>query len=112
MPSELGPIGPTIPWNPGQEEYLRIRRTPEEGNIDAAEVYLDIQISGEEIPDLFGTVYIDLQVLGGECFSSFSGDFLGEGEAYLEWSGVDTLEWSSTDNLEWSSGTISSEAHC
>lgn len=83
MPSELGPIGPTIPWNPGQEEYLRVISV-DQGSIDTLTVYLNISITTEDIYD-------------PGCL------ILGEGEAQLRWAAGDQqLRWLGYDaNLRW-----------
>lgn len=91
--------------------------------VDAATVYLNLEAlvteeypvvplrltpSGTEGTDRLdsATVPLTFSVLGGECYSTFMADFLGEGEATLEWSGIDNLEWSSEENLEWSEGEV------
>lgn len=114
----VGP-GPGLPEalsSDDAEVYIlfTITATEQFPTSDDAVVLVDVGVTSL---DAYGTtdaatVLIDLQVQGGECFSSFSGDFLGEGEATMEWSGTDRLEWASTDNLEWSPGLVSSEAHC
>ena len=59
------------------------------------------------------TVYLELSVVGGECYSTFAGELLGEGDAILEWSAEDFLQWSADDNLEWSEGEVEViGAHC
>jgi hypothetical protein len=49
-------------------------------------VPLDIEASGVETKEAAdaATVYIDIRNTGGECFSSFSSLYLGEGEAFTE----------------------------
>lgn len=75
---------------------------------DAGTVYLDLQPSGVDIRERTdsATVLLDLQVLGGECFSTFSGLLLGEGEAELRWESNALLRWLSEAGLRWSSGEI------
>lgn len=59
-------------------------------------------------------VYLDISVLGGECFSTFTGTFLGEGEADLRW--IESLiltRWTGEANLRWSPGEVQPEGiHC
>lgn len=83
MPSELGPIGPTTPWNPGAE-YLRIKETADFGISDSAEVYLKLTVTGSDIYDPGCLIF-------------------GEGEAQLRWFGGDQqLRWLGYDaNLRW-----------
>lgn len=76
---------------------------------DAATVYVDLQVSGTEIKESTdaGTVYLDMSVQGGECFSTYSPNLLGEGEADTRWTtGTDDLRWSGSDSLRWSDGEI------
>lgn len=72
------------------------------------EVYLDLQASGTEqrISTDAETIYLDLSVLGGECYSQWTASFLGEGEAWTEFSGSAVLEWSGVGQLQWSPGSI------
>lgn len=95
MPSELGPIGPTIPWNPGQGEYLRFLPVVEAGATDSAVVYLDLQPSGEDIYD-------------PGCL------IIGEGEAQLRWlAGDQQLRWLGYDaNLRWEAVLRLGTGHC
>jgi len=83
MPSELGPIGPTIPWNPGSE-YLTVLSPAIPGFVDSAEVYLKLTITGSDIYD-------------PGCL------IIGEGEAQLRWfAGDQQLRWLGYDaNARW-----------
>lgn len=60
------------------------------------------------------TIYFNLTTLGGECFSTYSGDFLGEGEAELRWyESVTELRWDGTDETRWSVGEVIVDGiHC
>ena len=84
MPSELGPFGPTIPWNPGQEEYLRTISVPAPGSTDLGTAYIRIEASGI---DFFNV----------PCF------IIGEGDAQLRWTTSDDfLRWLGSDaDLRW-----------
>ena len=114
----LGPIGPTIPWNPGPE-YLGV--TAGTGGTapieDGATVYLDLQVYvTEEVPvvplDLqvisvesaqfvdSATIYLDLTLTGGECFSSSSGLNL-EAEAWVRWIANATQRWEAEESVQW-----------
>jgi hypothetical protein len=83
--------------------------------VDAATVPLTItpgaawETQGQETTDS-ATIYVDLQVLGGECFSTFTGVLLGEGEAELCMATVsDELCIFGTEELEWSYGVVTTE---
>jgi len=84
--------------------------------LDAATAYVDIQPSGVEFPEVVdtATVYIDITNTGGECYSTFTGELLGEGEAFLTWvTTLDQLTWYGVEELAWSPGEITVEgAHC
>jgi hypothetical protein len=60
------------------------------------------------------TVYLDLITLGGECFSTYSGTFLGEGEADIRWlTSLDETRWLGDDETRWSVGDVVVEGiHC
>jgi len=95
---------------------------PSQANIDAATIYVDMQVSSAEVADLVdsatvlvdlqtsgvdekaiydsATVYIDISNTGGECFSSFSGSYFGE-EADLRWSSQVAARWSANESLRW-----------
>lgn len=80
--------------------------------VDSAEVYLELSVTSVEEYTRFdaATVYLDLQPLGGECYSTYSGRLLGEGEAELRWrSGGEELRWSDDEELRWSYGDVQVE---
>lgn len=82
---------------------------------DLATVLVDVQPSGVDVKEQFdiATIYVDLQVLGGECFSTFSSENFGEGEANLRWASTSNLRWSSEANLRWSAlVSIGDSPHC
>jgi hypothetical protein len=67
------------------------------------------ETQGRETVDA-ATVYLDLQVLGGECFSTFVGALLGEGEAELCMATVtDELSMIADAELEWTYGAVTVE---
>lgn len=115
MPSELGPLSPTIPWSPGAE-YLQTKVVDVVGYTDDAVVYLDLQVYvTEEYPvvpfDLqvisveyaefvdSATIYLDLTNTGGECFSSSSGLTLNA-EAWVRWFANATQRWEAEELVQ------------
>jgi len=80
-------------------------------SLDSATVYLDLRITsvevmGHEYIDS-GTVYLNLTNLGGECFSTFSAQFLGDGEASLRFQEVTVeLRFTGDAEKEWSDGEL------
>lgn len=84
--------------------------------VDQQTIYVDLLAFGVDIREQYdaATVYVDLSNLGGECYSTYSGVLLGEGEANLRWmSALDQLRWSGDPVLRWSTGDISVEGvHC
>lgn len=84
--------------------------------VDAATVLVDLQTSAVEAVQRIdaATVYLNLQSLGGECHSQWSAEFLGEGEAWVEfYASVMVAEWSAEATPEWSPGSPEREgAHC
>lgn len=78
------------------------------------EIYLNLEaISGGTYVDT-ETIPLVLSVLGGECFSTWSGDNVGVGEANLRWMAGANLRWSSEQELRWSNGEVSTgeTIHC
>ena len=109
MPGELGPIGPTIPWNPGAEYLQVLSRGDQVTYEDDEEVYLDLRVYvEEEFPVVYfdlqasgtetaqfvdsATIYLDLTLTGGECYSSSSGLNL-DAEAWQRWHGFPSQRW-------------------
>lgn len=78
------------------------------------EVYLNLTAvsGGTYVDDV--VVPFKLSVLGGECHSTWSGDNVGVGDAYLRWSSTVNLRWSSEQELRWSPGEVSTgeTIHC
>jgi len=78
---------------------------------DSATVLVDLQASGSDVFEHIitdaATVYIDMTPGGFECYSTWSGDFLGEGEAYVSISGDAMESIVATPNPEWSMGIVS-----
>jgi hypothetical protein len=108
IPGEIGAAGPGVD---AALVYLDLQVSSAEvfAGVDSATVYLDLQPSGVDIRELFdsATVYLDLQVLGGECYSTFSATLLGEGEADLRFvSDYELLRWSADANLRFSEGEL------
>lgn len=53
------------------------------------------------------TIYLNIQSLGGECYSTYSGEFFGEGEANIRWStSLDEARWDGSDATRWSLGDV------
>lgn len=83
--------------------------------VDSATILFDLQGSGVDAAEFVDSaeIYMEFSVVGGECFVTWSGEFLGEGEAFIEFFGDAWQEWTGTESTEWDSGTISIEGeHC
>jgi len=83
--------------------------------IDAATIYVDIEASGVDIKEMTdaATVYIDITNTGGECYSGFSGEMLGEGEATSRWrTGAYQTRWSGEVQERWVLSGLSTESGC
>ena len=90
-------------------------------NVEEAIVYLNLQADvGEEFPvvylDLlpqypeFAEIYLNLTVLGGECYSTFTGELFGEGEADTRWlTSIDETRWVGTELTRWTEGEVTIE---
>jgi hypothetical protein len=77
-------------------------------------LYLYMLPSADFQYDDTATIYIDLSVLGGECFSTYTGNLLGEGEAEGNWySSLDEARWLGSELTRWSEGEVIIEGiHC
>ena len=112
FPTQTPPAAPGLPITTDSATILvdiQVSAVEVVESVDSATVLVDLQLSALEefARNDAATVYIDLQNTGGECFSTFSGSYLGEGEAWTEfYSSVQVLEWSGVDNLEWSFGEV------
>ena len=59
------------------------------------------------------TVYFDLSVLGGECYSTFTAEQFGQGEATLKWSSTDNDRWTDEEDLRWTGApALADTIHC
>lgn len=77
-------------------------------------LYLRMLPNGDFQYDDISTIYLDLRALGGECFSTYSGIFLGEGEAEVRWlTSLDEVRWDGSDETRWSVGDVVVDGiHC
>lgn len=84
---------------------VKITLTPASAEVvnltTAGTVYVDlVPVSGATNFDA-AEVYLTMSVLGGECYTTFSADQFGEGEAQLRWIADANLRWQGTDDLRW-----------
>ena len=79
------------------------------GAVDSATVYLDLWAYSAPT----AVVYLNLQPLGGECYSTFSAEQFGEGEASLRWTGIADPRWSGDANARWTATvSVGDQIHC
>lgn len=114
LPMTIGSLVPSTTLIDSATVYLDLQPSSVDSfeGIDATTVLVDLQASGVEFREQTdaGTVYLDMQPLGGECYSTFSGTLLGEGEAELRWTTAnDELRWSAEEELRWSYGDVQVE---
>ena len=82
---------------------------------ESATIYIDIQASGVDVKETTdaATIYIDIQNMGGECYSTFSGQMFGEGEATARWlAGAYQVRWSGDVQERWVLSELSTESGC
>jgi hypothetical protein len=86
--------------------YLDLRALVE---VEQAHIRLTLVVSSLEEHTIYdsATVYLALSILGGECFSTYTANYLGEGEADVLWlSTLNETRWDGTDSLRWSLGEV------
>lgn len=82
---------------------------------EGATVYVDIQASAVEEHTTLdsATIYVNISNTGGECYSGFSGQMLGEGEATSRWrAGAYQARWSGEAQERWVLSGLSTESGC
>ena len=83
--------------------------------VDSATVYVDLQSSGVDVKEVLDSamIYVNIQNMGGECYSTFSGQMLGEGEANSRWrAGAYQARWSGEAQERWVLSELSTESGC
>lgn len=111
------PDGPGLPSSTiseGVDEFVYLDLTVSSvdegptGFIDTNEVRLTFTVTSafEQTINDVGTVYLELSALGGECHSTWSGDFLGEGDAYVGLVGNAEAAFASEAEADWDAGEV------
>jgi hypothetical protein len=111
-------IGPTV-YTDAATVYvdIQVATTDVLLGVEASTVLVDIQTSSVESYVMVdsATILIDIRNTGAECLSTFSANYFGEGDDFLQW-GTATeplLQWLADANTQWEASVSIGEAiHC